>query len=312
MNKQWNQTGRRYFLSRRPPWGALPRITIILYSLLILAAAGLIASCGKDEPFLYDNEQVAVQSDSCSFKVVFNVQDNLADTLRRPGRLDLFVYAADGIKELLDVRTYDFMPDSVLLYGTDADRLVVAIANSTMSFNTDALSRYDSIELLTWNFFQDSPSAPVMSGQCELAADTKATLTLTPLMARVQLGEISNSMKGYVRLENPRLYLENMNGSAELMRTVGFRPTEAVSNPPRTPLPYDIGIFPQNPGTEVFCYPNDTPGTIGTPETAIVLECEIYGTTHCFRTPIPSIGRNSTTRLDISVSGPDSFESRIY
>lgn len=275
-------------------------------------AAGLIASCRGPSPDIYDSGQVDVTPDSCSFTVSFKIQDNLSDTLRRPRRLDLFSYSADGLKELLDVRKYDNLPDSVLLYGSRADRIIVAIANSRLEFNTDALTRFDSIELLVWDFGQDSPSAPVMSGICEIGADSKAVITLTPLMARVQLGEISNSMKGYVRLENPRLYLENMNGSAELLRTVGFRPSETVADPPHTPLPYDIGIYPQNPGTEVFCYPNDSPGTIGTPATALVLECEINGTTRSFSTPIPSLERNSTTRIDISVSGPESFESRIY
>lgn len=275
-------------------------------------AAGLIASCRASPPDIYDSGQVDVTPDSCSFTVAFRVQDNLSDTLRRPRRLDLFSYSADSLKELLDVRRYDFLPDSVLLYGSRSDRIIVAIANSGLDFNTDALARFDSIELLVWDFEHDSPSAPVMSGICEIGADSKAVITLTPLMARVQLGEISNSMKGYVRLESPRLYLENMNASAELLRAVGFRPSESVTDPPRTPLPYDIGVFPQNPGTELFCYPNDSPGTIGTPATALVLECEINGTTRVFRTPIPSLERNSTTRMDISVSGPESFESRIY
>lgn len=312
MTTQRNQTGRHFFLFRRPPGGTLPRTTFITYSLLIRVTAGLIASCSPDIPDIYDSGQVEVTPDSCSYTVLFKVQDNLADTLRRPGRIDLFVYSADGIKQLLDMRRYDFLPDSVRLYGSGGDRIAVAVANSKFNFNPEALSRYDSIELLTWNLSDDSPSAPVMSGQCQVAADGRSGLTLTPLMARVQLGEISNSMKNYVRLENPRLYLENSNQSAELLRTMGFRPSETASDPPRTPLPYDIGIFPQTPGTELFCYPNDTPGTIGTPPTSLVLECEINGATYTFSTTIPSIERNSTTRIDISVSGPDSYESKVY
>lgn len=253
-----------------------------------------------------------MKPDSCSFTVSFKIQDHTCDTLRRPARLDLFSYSADGIKDLLDYRRYDFLPDSVLLYGTGQDRIMVAIVNSELNFNTEALSRFDSIELLVWNFADDSPSTPVMSGTCEVAANGSALLTLTPLMSRVQLGEISNSMTGYLRLENPRLYLANMNNSAELLRTVGFRPTEASETVIRVPLPFDVGIFPQNPGTELFCYPNDTPGTIGTPATELVLECEIGGVTRSFSTPIPSLARNSTTRIDLSISGPDSFESKIY
>lgn len=312
MKAQRNQTGRRFFLFRRPPGGTLPRTTIIIYSLLILTAAGLIASCGGVVPDRYDTAIIDVPPDSSSFTVCFRIEDGISDTPHRIHRLDLFIYDADGAKELLDYRRYDFLPDSVLLYGTGQERMMVAIANSCFDFNTDALSRFDSIEMIVWNFEDDSPGTPVMSGTCEIAPGGRSSITLTPLMARVQLGEISNSMKGYLRLENPRLYLDNMNASAELLRTVGFRPSETVDDPPVTPLPYDIGIFPQNPGTQVFCYPNDTPGTIGTPATAIVLECEICGVTHNFSTSIPSVARNSTTRIDIIVNGPDSFESKIY
>ena len=311
MKTQRNQTGSLRLLFRRPPGGTLPR-SFLLYSLLIPVWAGLIASCAKPAPDLYDSEQIEVPPDSSSFRIGFSVQNGISDSPLPIQRLDVFVYNADHVGELLDMRRYDFLPDSLLLYGPGLDRLVVAIANSPHEFNAGALARFDSIELLTYNYTDDSPAAPVMSGMCEVAAEGNASITLTPLMARVQLGEISNYMERYVRLENPRLYLDNMNSSAEVLRTVGFRPSETVSNPPRTSLPYDIGIFPQNPGTELFCYPNDTPGTIGTPPTALVLECEISGVTRRFSTSIPSIERNSTTRIDLSVSGPESFESRIY
>lgn len=311
MKTQRNQTGPRRLLFRRPPGGILPH-SLLLYSLLIPVSAGLIAACAKPAPDVYDSEQITVTPDSCSFCIRFTKQSGISDYPLPVKRLDLFIYDADRVGELQDRLRYDFMPDSVLLYGPGNDRLVVAIANSPHEFNEGALSRFDSIELLTYDFADDSPQFPVMSGMCEVAAGGSASITLTPLMARIQLGEISNNMQRYVRLENPRLYLDNMNSSAEVLRTVGFRPSETVSDPPRTPLPYDIGIFPQNPGTELFCYPNDTPGTVSTPATSLVLECEIGGSTCSFCTAIPSIGRNSTTRIDLSVNGQDSFESRIY
>lgn len=311
MKTQRNQSGRLRLLLRRPPGGALPH-SILLYSLLIPVSAGLIAACARHVPDYADNDQVTVTPDSCSFRIGFSIENSISESPLPVARLDLFAYDADRVGELLDSRRYDHLPDSVLLYGSDRGRLIVAIANSPHDFNDGALARYDSIELLTYDFEDDSPPQPLMSGMCEVAAGGSASVTLTPLMARVQLGEISNCMTGYTRLENPRLYLDNMNASAEVLRTVGFRPTETLSDPRPTPLPYDVGIFPQNPGTELFCYPNDTPGTIGTPATALVLECEIRGATCRFTTPIPSIPRNSTTRIDLTVSGPSTFESKIY
>ncbi len=310
MTTQRNQTGR-HFLVRRSPGGALPH-NYNSYSLLILVTACLISSCSPGIPDTYDNYQIDVPPDSCSFTVCFSLSDNTSDIPHGVQKLDVFVYDADGLKSLLDTRSYDFLPDSILLYGPEGDRLIVAVANSPLAFNHEALARYDSIELLCYNFSDDSPKAPLMSGMCEVGPDGRGQTTLTPLMARVQLGEISNTMKGYARLEDPRIYLSNMNGSAELLRSMGFRPSETIQDPPVVSLPYDIGIFPQNPGTELFCYPNDSPVTIGTPATALVLECEIGGVTHSFSTPLPSVCRNTTTHVDLCISGPDEFDSRIY
>ena len=152
-----------------------------------------------------------------------------------------------------------------------------------------------------------------MSAFCSLEPESAGHLSLTPLMSRVQLCEIGNTMKGYVRLEDPRVYLENMNSSAEVMRTMGFRPSEMLEGKRPQPLPYDIGIFVQHPMTELFCYPNDSEGSaVGTPLTRLVLECEIKGKTCRFPVELEGLGRNKTLHIDISVSGPEHYDSKVY
>ena len=284
-----------------------------MYSLLTTVPACLVASCLGIPGEETESPWIDITpADSCCFTVSFSVINGISETELPVSRLDLFIYDADAVKELLDRRTYTFLPDSVRFYGKDGDKTVVAIANSPREFNDEALSRYDSIELVSFSSEEDSPHSPLMGGQCAVAPGAGTKLTLTPLLARIKLGEISNTMSGYIRLENPRVWLENMNAWAELLRTAGFRPSQTIEKPPPKPLPYDIGIFAQTPGTELFCYPNDSSPDSGTPATAFVLECEIGGATCSFRTPIPTIGRNTTTRIDVSVSGPDSFESKVY
>ena len=285
-----------------------------MFNLLsVLAPVCLTPSCVRPSTDPLPSDEVWLQTDSSRFSVFFRISDNTADSVRHVSRLNLFVYDADGLRRLLLHRCYDFLPDSAVFYCNATGVSVVAVADSPREFNVSALERYDSIELLTYDFEDDSPGRPVMSGQKDIASGGSGTVVLTPLLARVMAGELSNKLRGYVCLEDPRIYLENMNASAELLRTAGFNPSETVPSPPVRRLPYDIGIFSQSPGTELFCYPNDAEeSTIGNPPTAFVLECEIQGATRRFKVPLPAVRRNSTTRVDLTVTGETTFESKIY
>lgn len=316
MKSQRNQPDRHRPVSyRRSPGSTLLHFSYSFFSLLwLLVPVWLTPSCnGNMGPDLHPGDEVFVQPDSCLYSVVLVEQDNSSDTTRRVRRLDLFVYDADGLHSLLLQRQYGFLPDSVVLYGPATGVTVVAVANSPRDFNAGALERYDSIELLRYDYLEDSPAQPIMGGQCNVTDGARATLVLSPLLCRVALGEVSNELQGYTRLEDPRVYLENMNASAELLRTVGFLPTETVPDPPRVKLPYDIGIFTQSPGSELFCYPNDSAqATIGSPSTALVFECEIKGATRQFRVPLPGLKRNTTTHVDISITVLGDLEYNVY
>ena len=313
MKTHRNQTGRPSpFSFRRSPASILLKKSLFLI-LLLPGAACLVAGCTGLSPDDDGDVPVVVQpADSCRFTVRFRMLSGIADTVSRVSRADVFIYSADGLKELEGSRSWNFLPDSLVFSGPVGDKTVVAVLNSPRDFNLDALQRYDSIELLTCPFDEDSPSRPLMSGLCNVSPDGSSTLSVTPLMARVKLGEISNGLKNYVRLEDPRIYLENISTDAEILRTGGFRPSGMIDMPGKVSLPYDIGIFPQTPGTELFCYPNDSPESIGTPLTNFVLECEIKGETKTFTVPINSIRRNSTTYVDISVTDENTFESKVY
>ena len=254
--------------------------------------------------------EIFVPVDSTLYTVFFN---NLGYTGSDDGRLDLFIYNADGVKNLEKRISCSEIPDSVRFVGPTRTFTAVAIANSPLDFNPAATERYDSMELLTYAFADDDPERPVMSGICNIEPGSPCTIDLSPLMARVTLAEISNTMKGYVRLEDPRIRLENLNSDAEIMRVAGFRPSETIASGSELKLPYDIGIFKQNPMSTLYCYPNDSPETtMGTPSTVFVLECEINGETHSFSVKLPPIGRNSQVFVDLTVNGPESFEGKGY
>lgn len=313
MKTNRNQTGRltSLFFFRHPSGSPLLQL-ILLFSLLIPLPACLFCSCNKND-VEGGLDLVEIPVDSCSICLRFNISDHIADTTHSIVKLDLLLYSADGIKPLVCKRCYDYLPDSVKIYCPRTEMIAVALANYPFELFRAAPERYDGAEQLNCSFEDDSPSQPIMSGVAVLGAGASGTVTLKPLMARIMLGIISNNMKKYVRLEDPRIYLESANAGAEILREGGFRPAELLQAPQKEPLPYDIGVFPQSPGTQLYCYPNDSPeATIGTPATVLVLECEIKGATEQFRVSLPSIRRNTTTRVDISVDGPGKFESKIY
>ena len=312
MKTQRNQTGRQIILpSRRPPGSTLLRL-YILFSLLIPSSpACLITSC-RNEPIdgPETDEEIYIPVDSTSYTVHFR---NLGYAGSEDGRLDLFIYNADGVRDLLTRISCTGIPDSLRFTGPSRTYTAVAIANSPMDFNPAATERYDSMELLTYSFSDDSPGCPVMSGTCNIEPGSPCTIDLSPLMARVTLAEITNTMKGYVRLEDPRIRLENLNSGAEILRFAGFRPAETIETGEELRLPYDIGIFKQNPMSTLYCYPNDSPeSTIGTPPTVFVLECEINGETCNFRVTLPAIERNGQVFVDLTVNGAENFESKAY
>ena len=284
-----------------------------MFSLLLTQPpACLITSCRNiEEPG--EIEDISVKTDSSRFNLRIDVSSEISDSLTRVSNLDLLVYDSDGLGSLETWLNYDRLPDSISFEGAKRTKTVVAIANSPRSFSRRAIERFDSIEQLSYDFEEDSPQEPLMSGMCSLLPERTGHISLIPLMSRIRLGEISNTMKGYARLEDPRIYLENANSAAEILKDSDFRPSEYLKVKNKQKLPYDVGIFSQRPGNELFCYPNDTPeSTLGAPQTSLVLECEIYGNTCRFPVILGSIGRNQTLHVDISVGGPAIYESKVY
>ena len=96
------------------------------------------------------------------------------------------------------------------------------------------------------------------------------------------------------------------------MQEEDFLPTEIAEYGEWADLPYDIGMFTQNPGTTLFCYPNESSGTsLGGVSTALELECFVMGQLCSFTENLPPFGRGSKLLVDITVDGPYSCRFRI-
>lgn len=228
---------------------------------------------------------------------------------------DLFIYDSEGTREMISHRHFNCRPEqippTVRLAGGSRSRIFVAICNFPYNFNMKALRQFDSMLLLSLMFQDEDPSAPVLSGFAEYnpcsSGDSPGTVIhLSPLMCTVTLDSVSNALDGYGLLENPQVYLSGCNPEAELLREKDFRPKEELEEDYPVRLPYDIGFYTQNPGTRLFCYPNDTPEDIlGVSRTRIVFECAINGAACRFSETLPPFGRGSIISAGITVFSPD-------
>jgi hypothetical protein len=226
-------------------------------------------------------------------------------------RLDVFLYASDGTRSLEKHLSLDRIPDELGLLTLPGEKLAVVIANSPRKFNLKALERYDAMEQLAFSFSDDNPDRPVMGGSATTDGQC-AEICLEPLLCRIVLTSVSNTMDGYDLLENPRVRLLDIPDTAEILRRQDFRPPELIDAGPWTPLPCDIGFFPLEPHLSLWCYPNDTPESVlGVLRPTLEFACEILGQTCSFEVPLPPLPRGCTKEIDLTIDGPGNHLYKI-
>lgn len=284
--------------------GAGSILPIICYLILLLPVLPL--SCRKPElpePVVEEEPEPVV--DSAAFTVRWQA----------PGapvrRLDLFVYASEGTRALERHLQLDSLPAEMPFRALPGEKILVGIANSPQRFNLKALERYDAMKQLAFAFQDDDPACPILGGESP-TEDGLGTVTLRPLLCRIRLVSVANTMDGYELLEEPRVRLVDLPDNAEILRLEGFRPTELIDGGAWTALPCDIGYFPQHPDIDLWCYPNDLPENIlGTPRPALEFECRIGGEPCSFEVPLPPLPRACSKEVELTVDGPDSFRYKV-
>jgi len=284
---------------------------IVLFSLLLTFPAFLVSSCVKAP--LESSTQTPTTPTSEEEKA-----DSVTTSIRlRPSssckieRLDIFVYSSSGAESLECYIKRDFPEDSLIEIKTlEGDKTVSVIANSTKEFSLKALQRHDSMSSLSYSFEDNKPEAPLMSGE-GVSSGGSVEVTLTPLMCTVELSEITNLLAGYELLESPRIRLGNINAEAKIMQQKDFHPSEILDYGVWAALPCDVGMHPQEPHTELFCFPNsssdDNSSGGGYLKSFIELECVIEGSKHKFRHTLPSLERGGRVEVSLTVEEDLSF-----
>jgi hypothetical protein len=276
---------------------------------LFLLLPALLGSCDKTtdlDPPLPDGQdppEVMVDSVLTQIRV-------LADG-RPVERLDLFVYDADGLRPMEKQLEFNGLQEELDIPTLPGDKLVVGIANSPKRFNRKALERYDAMEQLSFNYADDDPDRPVLGGFVKTNAQC-GEIRLQPLLCCIRLVKVSNTMDGYELLENPCIRLRDLPNAAEILRLQEFRPAELIDAGPWTPLPYDVGYFPQEPNLTLWCYPNDTPeDVLGVPRPYLEFQCSIRGSVCSFKVPLPPLPRACTKEISLTIDGPGIFRYEI-
>lgn len=222
--------------------------------------------------------------------------------------LDLFIYSQEGIRPLESHIHLDSLVNPIQIPKPEGPAVLVAVANCPYRFNTTAIARLDAMEKLDFQFKDDNPSWPLMSGSCELVSGDQAELQLEPLMCRVILGSISNGMADYVLMEDPCIWLSGMNASATLLQTDGFRPKSSIPEGMKERLPYDIGFYSQSPQTVLYCYPNDTPDNIlGVDRTCLNLSFNLQGKEKSLQFDLPPMRRGRDVTAAIVVESEEEY-----
>ena len=232
-------------------------------------------------------------------------------------RTDLFVYSLSDQKGLEHHESFDDSSAVHTLDLTAGEKEIIAIVNSPYTFNDQALARIESLEQVQFAFEDEDMLSPSMSGKNSLTVraseETSVEINVRTLVCRIVLAEASNNLGSYQRLENPRVFLRNLNPKADILRENGFRPSDNIDEGRRCALPCDVGFYTQYPGTTLLCYPNETPeNMLGSPRTELVLECEIRDTTRQFTVELPPLSRASAHSVAITVDEATEYSYNIY
>lgn len=279
------------------------RHILLIISLLVFMPAFLAVSCAKEEP--KDDEANDGKKETAEVTVRL---DSGGNSLRRS---DIFVYADEVLEHHL--RTESGEKELKIVCGK-GEKHIFVVANCPHDFNIRALSSLSSMYKLTMAFNDDDESFPVMGAEatCSTEDSLEVVAELTPLMCRIMLSEISSNLEDYELVESPRIRLRGINAGAALFRSGPYIPEELIEFGEWKSLPYDIGMLTQYPMISLPCYPNGSNESEYSPErTVLELECRIMGETCSFLYPLPPFGRNSSTKVRLSIDGPEDFSGSI-
>lgn len=279
----------------------MKNVKTIFSGVLLIIGISACDPAGNSFPPEFDEPII----DSTTFRINLISDHPLEST-------QILIYRDDGRKSLEALITTE--KDHIEYDGPVGGKIIVAVANSRSRLNKSALETFDSAELLTCAYAEEKPSAPLMSATTWMGSGSEIDLELTPLLCEISISEVTNNMNGYRRLEDPRVYLKNVATTAELLKESSFFPVETSSDTTGLKglmwerLPYDIGMYPQTPGTPLRFYPNSSETT----RTILVFEFGVRNQTFRYEAVLPPSNRGRKLKATLKVRETDDYDFNIY
>ena len=226
---------------------------------------------------------------------------------------DIFIYRDEGLRRLEAHRRIKAPGDPAAFQLEGGDKIVVGIANCPDSLSIGALDAYDTMEMLRFYYRDDGATGGLMSGTASCTSGDTVTLRFSTPMCRIALESVGHAFSNYRRLEDPVVFLSDVNPYVEALRWDSFTPTETLNDTSGLKgmmwerLPCDIGTYTQFPGTELYCYPNESSVT----PTRLTVEGTPSGAPRCrFTTTLPPLSYGD--RLSVSLEISDNPETYRY
>ena len=283
----------------------MDRTVSLIITLALISASLLLPSCE-----LID-----------SLGITDSIQDSLVTVICPAPEedmycIDLFAYGDGPLKRLEGHVRLGSGCDTVRLKLPAGEKIIVGIANSRLLFNDEALDAFDTMESLRLFYRDEERDRLKMSASAVCLAGDTLGLRLSSPLCRIELRSIEHSFSGYRRLEDPVMYLEDANAYMEALRRDSFNTAETVSDTSGMKglawdrLPSDIGMYPQHPGTCLYCYPNES----SVRPTQLVVEGTVTGgDRYRFVTRLPPMGYADRVDVELVIADrPDKYEFKIY
>lgn len=269
----------------------------ICYYVVGLALAVLLTSCevidSVGEPVTPEVEEVQL---SPTLVIVDSEYGMLG--------CDVLVYEDGGLRRLEAGKRIEGGRDSLRFVLSEGEKLIVGFANTASGLNYEALNAYDTAELLRFHYQDDDSRFRLMSASSVCHSGDTVHLKMQSPLCCVQLRSVQHEFPGYKRMEDPVAFLENANAYVEALGRDGFLPQEfsydtlGLRYLMWDKLPSDVGMYPQYPGTCLYCYPNESEVT----PTVLVVEAYVEGNGRCrFTTDLPCISYGEGLIVDLFV-----------
>lgn len=211
---------------------------------------------------------------------------------------DIFIYDAEtGVLD--SWQSWDGEDgDLVTCSSARRDRIAVAVANlPDREYRLDEIRTLDDLSKLRCSLGEDSPDAPVMTGQLRVGDgyDETGVLELTPLSCRVSLRSLQTDFSGRAyagaQVENVRIFLTGAGCETRLF-------------PEEDNYPSSYDTLPDaSPDTDLFCYANpaveEGPGS---PLTRLVIQADLLGETWYYPITLPGPQRNCSYVFDVTLT----------